>query len=105
MTRSWSAPGDVNWNEPDCRRDYADAARADVEELAFMRLARSSRRAIEPQGTPRCLSVTRPVGVGKKCPAVKSRSISILPLQAKRNDVRSGMFHLNYGGLQLHDWR
>ena len=39
----------VNWNEPDCQRDYADAAR----ELAFMRLV----RAIEPQVTPRCLSV------------------------------------------------
>ena len=43
-----SAPGDVNWNEPDCRRDYADAATAELEELAFMRLVRtlaSRRRA------------------------------------------------------------
>lgn len=45
----------VNWNEPDCQQDYADSAR----ELAFMRLV----RAIEPQVTPRCLSVSRSVGL------------------------------------------
>ena len=35
-----AAPDDFNWKEPDCRRDYADAARSDLEELAFMRAAR-----------------------------------------------------------------
>jgi len=68
--------GVVNWKEPHCRRDYADAATGDVEELAFMRLV----RAIEPPASnaPR-------LSVEEMSAAVdKSRSISTLQLLQNR---------------------
>ena len=65
QSRGVTRPGAVNWNEPDWRRDYADAAserasdrrgRISIHET-LARCARSLRRAIEPRAPPRCPSV------------------------------------------------